>query len=121
MHPQILRITHEMERCDIGEGIGQAVETSAGADAAFQPLVTGATDQHQIFQAVGGAVIFIKAGDIAKGAEGRQVVDIMLAPRRFMDATLAAAIVVARTNPLALFLPVGAIIIERVEPLPLLG
>ena len=69
MHPQILRVAHEMERGDVGEGIGQTVETSAGAHAAFQPAVTGAADEDEIFQAVGFPVMFIETGDIAKGAE----------------------------------------------------
>ena len=49
------------------------------------------------------------------------MMNIMLTPRWFMRTTLGATVVVTGAHPLALLLPVRAIIVERVKPLPLLG
>ena len=108
-----------MQRGNVSERIGQSVETTAHPHAPFQPAVTGATDKHEIIKLVGLFVMLVEAGHITKGAKGYQMVDIMLLTRRFGAATLGAAVAIACPHSSPLRLPVRAIVVDRIEPLPL--
>src|SRR6478609_5969134 len=78
-HPNVLRITHQVERRQIVQRIGQAIQSTADAYRGLQPLVTSATDQDQITKLVGKFVMFIQTPHIAKRAKRDEVMDVMLA------------------------------------------
>ena len=83
--------------------------------------MAGRAEGDQVLQPVRQHVKVVGAGDVAKGAEGRDVMDLVLAVLALRRAAVAAAATVASAGRVALRGPTGAIVISNRIHHPLCG
>ncbi len=112
---QVARIAHQVQRCQVPQQVGQTTQRPARPPCPLDAAVARRAEGDQILQSVGESVQVVSAANIAKGAEGGDVVDVMSAALPLGRATLDAAASIARAGRVPLDRPVGAIVDRRCE------